>query len=136
MANKNVTVSITMQYPGPDAETVAPPKKTITCPFQAESVGTIDIPDATNSGTSFDVPFGAIGDECTCALIENRTAQPLQVKINGAAAVSHRIAAGGAMLISNAAEAGGNEITEIALITTAAQVGDESVAYRLFGDPT
>lgn len=136
MANSTASLTVTLAYTGPDSEAITAPRPTFACLYQAQSVGEIDIPDTTAMSTTLPVPFGSIDTECTLAYLENKTSQPLQVNINGAAAPSHRIPAGGFLLLGGPAAAGGDELLSIDLITTALQVGDQKVAYRLFGDPT
>lgn len=143
MANKLATLKLLLSYTGPNGDVVSPSPISVTAPFNSETVGTIDVPDATAGSTVLVVPFGAIATECTGALIVNNTANgvnpgvDLGVKINGAAAVSHRIPPGGTLLIAAPAKAAaGPSLTGITLTTEAGQVGDGNIAFWLFGDPS
>ena len=135
MANKTATAKLKLSYTSPFGVAIALPEMTFACPYEAHSVSGIDVPALTNSGASFDVPFGPV-DEATCVVIVNRLAAPLDVKINGAADASHSIAADSCMMFALTA-VGSTEITEIALVTTDTQGSEVGVIECLvFGDPS
>jgi hypothetical protein len=136
MANLTATLKLSLTYTGPGDESVSVPTEVVQCPYQSQIAGTIDVPDATASSTSLSIPFGTISKP-TLVMIENRTGQELDVKINGAAAASHTLP-DGAHMVPLAADdkATGTSITSLALITTALQSGAGLIAYRIFGDPT
>ena len=88
MSNFAAALSIQLQYTGPSGNQINIPPITVSAEYQAQNVGVIDVPDATASATSYAVPFGAIDDLTTCGIILNQTGQPLELKVNGAAAAS------------------------------------------------
>src|SRR5690242_11679345 len=142
MANKLATLKLLLSYPGPSGDAVTPPAIQVDAPFLSETVGTIDVPDGTAAAHDYGVPFGAIATEATLAIVWNRTANgvnpgvDLGVKINGAAAESHRIPPGGvAVIVGTPVKAGGApKLTSLHLFTKdVAQVGDGAIAYWLFG---
>ena len=136
MSNKTAYMTFQLTYTGPDSDQVVMPQRTIAANYQAQNHGTIDVPDATASATSYSVPFGSIAADATAGLIENRTGQPLEVKINGAAAASQTIPSGGVFAWANPVASGGTPILAISLKTTAMQSGVGYINYHLFGDPT
>lgn len=136
MANKTATMTFQLTYVGPDGDQVVMPQRAIQSSFQAQEHGSIDIPDATASATVYNVPFGGITVDAEAGLIENRTGQPLEVKINGAAAASQTIPSGGVFAWANPVASGGTPILAISLKTTAMQAGVGYINYHLFGDPT
>ncbi len=125
-----------LTYVGPDGDQVVMPQRTVLSSYQAQNHGTIDVPDTTASATAYDVPFGGITVDATCGLVENRTGQELEVKINGAAAASQTLPNGGVFAWANPTDSGGTPILAISLKTTAMQMGDGYINYHLFGDPT
>jgi hypothetical protein len=136
MSNKLASLTCSLVYTGPNGEIVKPPDVAISAPYQAESVGIVDVPDATTTATVFTIPFGPIGTECTLAVVDNNTGQDLSVKLNGAGTASHRIPAGGRFVhAAPAAGSAGTPLTSMTLTTTGTQAGAGSIAYRLFGDP-
>ena len=136
MPNLTANLQLNLQYTGPDSDTVSMPTLYTSAPYQAQTHGTIDVPDATASATVYAVPFGAIAVDATCGVIENLTGQPLLLKINGAAAASQSIPTGGSFCWANPAVAGSTPITAMSLTTTAIQSGAGRIVYHLFGDPT
>ena len=140
MSNKTAAAKITIAYTGPSEETTSIPQLTISAPYQAQSHGTLDVPDAEASATAHAIPFGSIGADCTCALLVNRTknganpGQDLILKVNGSAALQ-RIPPGGSILIANPVAAGGSPVTALSLTTTDIQAGPGEIEYHLFGDP-
>jgi len=135
MSNKIATLKYSVSYTGPNGEVVSPPTQQVLAPYQAQAVGTIDVPDAESASTVHAVPFGGIGVACTLGTIENQTGQELAVKINGASTPSHHIAPGGAFVFGEAVAPGSAPVTALSLTTTAQQSGAGFISYRLFGDP-
>lgn len=136
MPNLTANWQLNLQYTGPDSDTVTMPTLYASSPYQAQTHGTIDVPDGTAMATVYAVPFGAIAVDATCGVIENRTGQDLSLKINGAAAASQTIPTGGSFTWANPGVAGSTPITSMSLTTTAAQTGAGSIIFHLFGDPT
>ncbi len=136
MSNKQAAMTFQLTYVGPDGDQVVMPQRTVLSSYQAQNHGTIDVPDTTASATSYSVPFGGITVDTEAGLIENRTGQPLEVKINSAASASQTIPSGGVFAWANPTASGGTPILAISLKTTAMQMGDGYINYHLFGDPT
>lgn len=136
MANFSANFAMTLTYTGPDGESTTAVMPPIVCAYQAQVVGTLSVPDATVGSTSYDIPFGDIATGATFALIENKTGQPLTVKINGAAASSHELADAGVTVIAMAALPAAGKVTAISVATTTTQSGDGIIAFKVFGDPT
>lgn len=136
MSNFTASLSIQLQYTGPLGNQITVPPIAIAALYQAQNVGVIDVPDTTASATVYDVPFGTIDELTTCGVIFNQTGQPLEIKINGAAAASNTIPDGGVFPWGfPGLSAGSIPILAIELETTAMQSGAGYVAYYLFGDP-
>jgi len=134
MANYLASFLFNLNYTGPSNEPLTMQPESVNAPYAALNEGIMDIPDGTASSTTFPVPFGTITANATGGIIVNRTGQNLEMKINGAASASHSIPQGGVFAWSNPATTS-LPITAIDLTTTAGQVGQGQVAYRLFGDP-
>lgn len=139
MANKTAILKYALQYETAEGQSaLVPPNGTarVQCPYQAQSVGSLDVPDTTTSATSYSIPFGSIGVAATLVVLENKTGQELAVKINGASSASHRMKDGGVLILGEAAAPGTTPITAVSVATTATQSGAGFVAYYVFGDPT
>lgn len=134
MANATTTAKITFTTPSPLGGTLAPLPVSLAAPHQAQSMGDIDIPDATADATDFEVPFGSVS-EPTLVYVYNKGNQELAVTINGAVNPSCNIPPGGAML-HIAPEAGSLPISALSLATTAEQSGEGRVSFLIVGDPT
>ena len=131
MSNSLANVKVVLSFPS-GGGTVSPPAINLNCPFQGMSVATIDVPDAEASATAHAVPFGSV-DEATMVLVQNSTGQTLDIKINGAAAVSHQIPNGGCQLIA-AASAPSTALASVSCITTGIQSGEGKIYCWVFGD--
>lgn len=142
MANKLAVFKVLLSYPGPNGDIIAPSPVQVQVPFLSETVGSIDVPDGTGAAHVYAVPFGAIATSCTGVLVVNNTENgvnpgtDLGVKINGAAAISHEIPPGGSMFIGFPGSPGATPITALTLTTRSLMVGDGSIAFYLFGDPS
>lgn len=128
MSNKSALVKLTIRGNGhPDAEA-------LSVPHQAESVGTVDIPDTTASGTATAIPFGSIGVGATLLMVKNTNNQDMMLTLNGSANL-HRIPPGGVYLFAAPLAAGATPLTAASVKTTATQSGDGTVEYLVLGDP-
>jgi hypothetical protein len=132
MANKLAKLKLTLTYAGPSGEPVAPPTSTVNVPYQAQTVGSIDVEDGS-SADDYEVPFGAI-EKLNLAWIENLTGQECTVTINGD--LEHKLPTGAHFLPLVSASAPSTGITSLTISTLTTQAGDGTIAYRLFGDST
>lgn len=132
MANKKVTVKANISYTDADGQTATLPQLTFEPEYQAQMHGALDIPDTTVAG-DFTIPFGTIA-KATCAIIENKTGQNVNVKVNTTALVYNSLADGKSVCLALPATPG-TAISAITVTTTTTQDGAGSVAFHLFGDP-
>lgn len=133
MSNTLANIKVTAT-PGLGGQS-SPSTTTVLPPYQAVSEGVIDIPDATADAAAIPVPMGSVGVGATLVFLQNDNNADIGIKINGAAAVSHRIAPGGIMLLAAPVAAGGVPITAVGLVVVGLQVGAGSVKYLIAGDP-
>jgi len=136
MPNKTASLRTQLSYLDPDG-ILRTSEKLISANYQAQNVGSIDVPDAFLPAT-YAVPFGTIGVAATVGVIENQTGQVLEVRLNGSTPANYTIPVGGVLAwgVPGGAAVGATPITSIAVKTTATQSGDGYVNYWLFGDPT
>ncbi len=127
-----VTIRARLAYTPPLGVLVTLPEMTLTCPYSALNVATIDIPDATANPSTFAVPFGSI-DEATLIVLSSNMSEDVLVKINGTDLV-YTLTAGEKMMFA-ASALGTTSIASVDITTTAVQAGDESVDCMIFGDP-
>jgi hypothetical protein len=127
----NVVLAGTLSYT-PAGGGVTSPSLSVTTPYDAQVVGTIDIPDATAADTAIPIPFGSIG-EAKALLVKNNNTLDIGIRLNGAVANSHRLTPGGTMLIQNPIVATAGPLTSASIVTSALQVDDGSVDFGVWG---
>ncbi len=137
MSNKNGSLKLSLAYTNPDGDS-SKQDVSVAFHYQAQSHGTIDVPDTTASATAYEIPFGSIDVAATMVVIANRTGQSCEVKVNGQAVVSHHhdIASGGVFVIGGPAAPAANPITSVSLTLKDTQSGAGLIAYHIFGDET
>ncbi len=136
MSNFTASLNVQLQYTGPLGNQINIPAIALAALYGAQNVGVIDVPDATASATVYAVPFGEIKVAATLGILVNQTGQPLELKVNGAAAASETIPDGGVYLWGFPGTAPGTiPVLAASLKTTAIQAGAGQIAYFLFGDP-
>jgi hypothetical protein len=139
MPNKSAQLTISLSYVDADGAYVSS-SQTVTSQYQAQNHGTIDVPDTTASATSYAVPMGSIGVDCTAGFVKNNTGQPLGVLVNGAMSATYDLPDGGVFCWGFPETPGGGSaqplpILTLSLKTTAVQAGAGSITYHTFGDP-
>jgi hypothetical protein len=131
MPDANMTFRLNHAAPG--GGTTAP-SIPVVAPFEGAISGQIDVPDEAANDTVYAVPFGTIASP-TAVMIENKTGQDLGVRINGAVADEFQLPDGGVFAYAAPAAAAAVPIDELAVVTTAAQVGAGKVNFWIVGDP-
>lgn len=97
MTNKLATLKFSLSYPdGNNVMQRVPDNGSLSCqaPFQAESVGVIDVPDTTASATEYSIPFGSIGVGATFLLVQNKTGQDLEFQMQQPPSASGALVSG------------------------------------------
>lgn len=135
MSNSIAALTVTMSYPAPGGGGAAQSKTfQKSCPFQGESIGIIDVPALEAMTTTHAIPFGSIA-KATLVVIQNRTGQDLSLKINGSLALQD-VPDGGVAVFGHEALGTAADLTDVSLITTAAQGATPGyIDYFVFGDP-
>jgi len=105
---------------------------TIAPTYNGLADGVIDVPDTTVSTTAYSIPFGSIAS-ATAVWVQNKTGQPMSLKLNGSAALNN-LPDGAGLLIAAAALATG-PLTAVSLTTTATQSGAGTIEFLVLGDP-
>lgn len=135
MANSLATVSYSVQYVDADGKTVTPSAISASCPYQSQTVGTIDVPDTTASATAYDIPFGGVTD-AFLILVVNKTGQDLSVKLNGGSDVVYTIPDKGMYIAQALTDSTATPtVTDLTVTTTDIQDGAGIVEYKIYGDP-
>ena len=140
MSNLVATLLFSLRYTNPSGFQVSLPsdnsQMSVDAAYQAQNVGSLDVPDASGSGVSYTIPFGSIGSEARGVFVQNNTGQPLEVYYAGAMTASYTVAPGG--VIIPCWSPGGNgsaPLLQMVLKTTTTQVGAGKIDYGTFGDP-
>ncbi len=136
MSNKNGTLKLSLSYAGSENES-AKQDISVAFPYQAQAHGTVDVPDTTAESTAYDIPFGAIDTAATMVIVENKTGQSCEVKVNHQNAVSnhHDLPDGGVFVIGGPGAPTANPVLAVSLTLSAVQSGAGLFAYHIFGDP-
>lgn len=87
----SATTSVSLTYTNPSNETATASVR-VASAYQAQQVGEIDVPAATQANTAYPVTFGSITG-ATSFRLENRTGQEVRVRI-GESSVSGTLGAG------------------------------------------
>lgn len=139
MANSTLTAVLTLSYTDADG-TAKSSSVTVAAPYQAMSEGMLDVPSGLASAQVLAIPFGTIA-KATGFWVKNNTANgvnaghDLTIKVNGGAAIID-LAPGAEHFFAAPATTAGNSLASATLTTTAIQVGNGSIGFRVFGDPT
>ena len=111
------------------------PQTSVTVPYNSLEVGTIEIPAATVTATSFPTPLGGIATNCRGYKIVNRSTNPnpISVIINSSA-TGIQVAPGGCFTLGNPADPSGDLITAASFVTVGAQGASPGyIDYYAFG---
>ncbi len=136
-ANLNARLGVTLSYTNEEGGTSTMTAIAVAAKYQSQSHGTIDVPDTTAADTEYSIPFGSVDEGATLMILENRTGQDVEVKINGQAVVSHHheIPAGGVLVLGGPLASAESPLLSAVVKLSATQAGAGLVAYRVFGDP-
>lgn len=102
-------------------------------PYNDSAVGFIDVPDTTAMAVVFPISVGGI-TKIKAYYLSNKTGQALGVRLNGAVADEFNLPDGSALMMFCPTAPAANPLASISLVTTALQVGDGQILYRVFGD--
>lgn len=135
MANKTATLSCNLQYTDEDGKIQTNRTITSSCPYQSQSVGTVDIVSETSGGTSYEIPFGEVS-RAYLIVIDNQTSQPIDVSVNGGDAPVCRVSPS-ARYVSQALTNVSYDpvVASVSITTTEDQETTQLVSYKIFGDP-
>jgi hypothetical protein len=101
--------------------------------YNSFNVGSIDVPNGTVIGTTFDIPLGSVEDLKTLMIRNNMTSE-IGVRLNAAVANNFNIPAGGTFVYSVPTAPLAVPITEAVLVTTADPTNLERILFWAFGD--
>jgi len=135
-ANLNARLGVTLSYTNEEGGSSTMSPIAIAAKYQSQSHGTIDVPDTTSADTEYSIPFGSVDEGASLMIIENRTGQDLEVKINDQNVGSHHhdIPAGGVFVLGGPNKSTVHPLLSAVVKTTATQSGAGLVGYRVFGD--
>jgi hypothetical protein len=136
-ANLNARLGLTLSYTNEEGGTSTASPIAIASHYQSQSHGTIDVPDTQAMDTEYSIPFGTVDAGAALMIIENRTGQDLEVKVNDQNVGTHHhdIPVGGVFVLGGPSPSAAHPLLSAVVKTTAIQSGAGLVAYRVFGDP-
>ncbi len=139
MSNKAGTLKINMTYKGASNEVARLPECAVSFSYMAQSHGTVDVPTDALEAAEITIPFGSVGTHATMVVIQNRTGQDVEVKVNGQAPQTHHhdLASGGVLILGGPLVPADNKLTEVTFTLSDDQLafGAGEIEYHVFGDP-
>lgn len=100
---------------------------------QAQSVGTIDVPNGTVVGSVLPIPFGSVGAAKVC-VVENKMSTEVGVRLNGSLSDEFTLGPGQRFAVSGPVAGSTLPLTQVELTTTADPTQTEKINYWIFGD--
>lgn len=132
---QQATLNLTLSHTPPGSTVASNAVLAVTSNYVSQEGGTLDIPDATASGTEFVLPFGSVDTDALMFVFKNTNSQDMLLKINGNPGLT-RVSPGGMIMIGHPTAVSGGTPTPLlsaSVVTTATQVGAGSVNYYVFG---
>ncbi len=136
MANKIGTLKLSLTYKGPSLENAAPPQMSIPFSYMAQSHGTIDVPGSAMV-TTYEIPVGSIDTVVTMVVLQNRTGQEVEIKVNNQNVNTHHhnICSGGVLVLGGPLSPLVYPVTELSCTLSDVQgVDPGEIEYHVFGD--
>ncbi len=139
MSNKAGTLKINMTYKGASGEIARLPECAVAFSYMAQSHGTVDVPTDALEDAEILIPFGSIETHATMVILQNRTGQDVEVKVNGQNPETHHhnLATGGVLVLGGPLVPADNKMTEVSFTLSDDQLafGAGDIEYHVFGDP-
>lgn len=101
--------------------------------YNAQNVGSVDVPAGTTTATSFSVPFGSVG-AASVVIVRNQMSTPINVRLNGSGTDTFELAPGAMFRYESPTTPATTPITAVECITTAEPTAIENIFYWIFGD--
>jgi hypothetical protein len=101
--------------------------------YNAQNIGTMDIPAGTLPGTLFPVPFGTV-NSAKVLIVKNNTTDEVGFRMNGAGADIFRLVANGVFHIEMPASPTLNPIVDATIVILVSPSVMQSANYFVFGD--
>ncbi len=135
MSNLNAALGLSLSYKNEEGTTTTMPAISVTCAYTAQCHGEIDVPIGATG--EIPIPFGSVDTGATCIIVKNKTAQDVELKINGQNVVSHHhnLAAGGVFVYGGPTMPDANPILSMSATLAGTQIAAGSISFHIFGDP-
>ena len=140
--SSNLVASLGLQFRAPGGANVSE-QIGVTAPFNAQSIGTLDIPAGTVSGTSFAIPFGSVASpkglllcngSVVGGLVVSDANLDMKVQVQAVSSGQFQLPAGGVLLLAQPVSATAVAVTGCNVVTTVAQVSAAQIDYAVWGD--
>jgi hypothetical protein len=129
------TLSATLSFLPPGVAAACQAAMSVVSNYTSMEGGTLDIPDATVSGTVFALPFGSVNQDARAFVFKNTNNQDMWLRLNGSSNL-YRVPPNGSIFIAHPADASGGSPTPLlsaSVVLTANQSGSGTVNYYVFG---
>jgi|SRR5690606_11467037 len=132
----NVTINFGLTYTPPAAaQNSGQAVIATTAAYEAQSVGTLDIPTTITPASIIAVPFNAIDNGAQVFMIQNLTANPVGVRLNGAVANNFQLESGASWSYFGPSIPTTDPLTAVDVeIITAPVTSTHYINYWVFGD--
>ncbi len=101
--------------------------------YVAANEGVIDVPSGSATGTSFEVPFGAVGAAKSVFVQNAGPSGSVNVALNGATGSFIELPAGGSVDVAIPTSVSGHPVVAVAVAVGAVQPGLGSIRYIILG---
>jgi hypothetical protein len=134
MVTSVATITAAVQYTPPNAQTNSGNSSfSAAVPYNAQNVGTIDVPIGQSIATVYSIPFGSVSGAKGFA-VKNGMSSDVIVRINGLGSDEFKIAPAGFIVMAESSAPGSLPLSALTLTTTAAPSTIEQITYMVFGD--
>lgn len=127
-----LTLSGNLNYSPPGGGSNVNLPLSVSGTYAAQSLGTLDIPSGSASGTTVAVSFGSVGTPIGL-YVKNRVGTGVNVKINSATP-TFRLVNDGVLVTAGGALPGANPLTSVDIVLAVAQTATGQVDFAVWGE--
>lgn len=131
----NAILNATLSFLPPGVAAACSAAFAVTSTYTSMEGGTLDIPNATASGTVLSLPFGSVNQDAQAFCFKNTNNQDMALRLNGSANI-YNVPPNGMIFIAHPVNVSGGTPTPLlsaSVVLSANQSGAGIVSYYVFG---
>ena len=131
-----ISVQTSIQWTPPSAPTNSGQSAlTFQASYNAQNVGTLDVPSGTPPAAVFDIPFGSVG-KAKALIVKSMMTSDVDVKLNGSASVAFTLPPQGKFEYETPMDpsTGTYPMTSASITTLATPTNTETLMFWVVGD--